>query len=89
MKKQTTKRNASDITLRNLKAAAKRHADLTNRLDDLDETVRRLWSHVDAIERRQEAASRQPERVERDDVAGTGITPLPSTASTPETRSEP
>jgi hypothetical protein len=92
MKKQPVKkRNASDITLR----------DLTGRIDKVEEdqaflressrqTFRELEARVDAIERRQEAASRQPERVERDNIeGGQGITPLPSTASTPETRREP
>lgn len=77
------------------------HGVQTGRLDQVTEdqaflresarqSFRELEARIDALERRQEAASRQPERVERDNVeGGQGITPLPSTASTPETRSEP
>jgi hypothetical protein len=86
MKKQTVKkRNASDITLRNLRATKIREAGVHRLLQALANQYVVLENRLDALEQKSEAWSRQPERVERDNIEG-GPTPLPETASTPETR---
>lgn len=74
------KRNPTELTTRNARASLKRDQVLSERIADLEvwvESNLKIMGHrVDAIERRQEAASRQPERVERDNVEG-GQEPTP------------
>lgn len=73
MKKQT-KKNAADATLRNVRAAVAREKRTLELIISLEARYVKLVNRVDAIERRQEAWSRQETRAERDNIEG-GQTP--------------
>lgn len=71
MKKKTSKlRKPTDATLRNVRASHKRIDALENTLAGFRDILGQVLNRVDAIERRQEAWSRQEVREERDNIEG-------------------